>query len=309
MAATQSANKNQRDRMLKGEGFIAALDQSGGSTPKALKQYGIDESAYSSDAEMFAEVHKMRTRVITTPAFSGDKIIGAILFEKTMDATIEGIPTAKFLWEKLNVVPFLKIDQGLADEKDGCQMMKPIAGLDALLERAVKNGVYGTKMRSVIKLANEKGIADVIAQQFEIAKIIIKHGLVPIIEPEVDIHSAEKAACEKIMKAEILKQLGKLASGEEVMLKVTLPEDANFYSDVIAHKNMVRVVALSGGYDLDDACRRLAENNGMIASFSRALTNDLRASQSDAEFDATLRTIIEKIYKASVHKTAKTQAA
>lgn len=302
-------NKEQRERILNGQGFIAALDQSGGSTPKALKQYGIEESAFSNDTEMFALVHEMRTRIITADAFNGEKIIGAILFEKTMDGNIEGVPTATYLWENRNIVPFLKIDQGLAGEIDGVQLMKPIAGLDDLLGRAVKAGIFGTKMRSVIKEASEAGIAAVVAQQFEAAAIILSHGLVPIIEPEVDIHSADKVQCEKILKAEILKHLDSLPAGQEVMLKLTLPEKAGFYGELIAHEKVIRVVALSGGYDLEDACRRLSQNDGMIASFSRALTNDLQVSQSDEEFNSVLQKVIDKIYDASVNKETKTQAA
>lgn len=301
--------QQQREKISNGQGFIAALDQSGGSTPKALKHYGIEENAYKTDAEMFALVHEMRTRIITAPAFSGDKIIGAILFEKTMDESIKGVPTAKFLWEELNVVPFLKIDQGLAEEKDGVQLMKPIPGLENLLKRAKQAGIFGTKMRSVIKKASQSGIAAVVAQQFEVGQTILDHGLVPIIEPEVDIHSADKTACERILKAEILKHLDTLPDDRQVMLKLTLPEEAGFYGDLIAHDRVLRVVALSGGYDLEEACDRLARNDGMIASFSRALTNDLKVSQSDKEFNTALQTVIDKIYEASVTDEARTQAA
>lgn len=303
------SKQEQFDKIAKAGGFIAALDQSGGSTPKALAQYGVSEDSYSGEEEMFAAVHAMRARIITAPAFDGEQIIGAILFEKTMDGKIEGKPTAQYLWEELKVVPFLKIDKGLADEKDGVQLMKPMPELDALLERAVAAGIFGTKMRSVINEANEAGIAAVIAQQFEVGAQILDHGLVPIIEPEVSIKSPEKAKCEAIMKAEILKHLDALPADRKVMLKLTLPEKANFFADLIAHKNVVRVVALSGGYDLDEACKRLSENDGMIASFSRALSNDLRASQSDEEFNSILKAVIDKIYKASVGADAKTQAA
>lgn len=302
-------NQQQRERIASGRGFIAALDQSGGSTPKALKAYGVDESEYNGEDEMFAKVHEMRTRIITAPSFNGDKILGAILFEKTMDASIEGKPTAAYLWEELKVVPFLKVDKGLADEADGVQLMKAMPDLDALLERAVAAGIFGTKMRSVVKSASPSGIKAVVEQQFEVGKQILGHGLVPIIEPEVDIHAGDKAECEQILHDEILAQLNALPDGQDVMLKLTLPEKANLYSDLIAHKNVILVVALSGGYELDEACNRLAANDGMVASFSRALSNDLRASQSDEEFDATLKAVIEKIYNASVGDSAQTQAA
>lgn len=303
------ANQEMLNKVATADGFIAALDQSGGSTPKALAAYGVAESSYNGEEEMYAAVHEMRTRIITAPVFSGDKILGAILFEKTMDAKIEGIPTAQYLWEKLNVVPFLKVDKGLADEANGVQLMKAMPELDGLLERAVKAGVFGTKMRSVINAANPEGIKAVIDQQFEVGKQIISHGLVPIIEPEVTISISDKAQAEEIMIAEILKQLNALSADQKVMLKLTLPEKTNAFADLIAHKNVVRVVALSGGYDLEEACDRLSQNDGMIASFSRALSNDLRASQSDAEFNGALGTAIDKIYQASVAGTAKTQAA
>lgn len=292
-------NQDQLNVIANNKGFIAALDQSGGSTPKALAQYGVDESAYSNDDEMFAQVHAMRARIITAPAFNGEKIIGAILFEKTMDGDIDGKPTAQYLWEELRVVPFLKVDKGLENEADNVQLMKAMPELDALLERAVKAGIFGTKMRSVINGASESGIAAVVAQQFDVGKTILSHGLVPIIEPEVSIGNADKAECEVILRAEILKQLDALPEGQQVMLKLTLPEEANFYAPLIAHPKVVRVVALSGGYDLDEACKRLAENEGMIASFSRALSNDLRAGQSDEEFNSTLSKVIDKIYTAS----------
>lgn len=296
-------------KITNGKGFIAALDQSGGSTPKALKQYGVDESAYGSEAEMFKLVHDMRARIITAPAFGGGKVLGAILFERTMDGSIEGVPTAQYLWQKLGVVPFLKIDQGLAEEQDGCQVMKPMPGLEDLLSRAVKAGIFGTKMRSVISKASPAAIAAVVAQQFEVGKTILAHGLVPIIEPEVNIKAADKAECEALLKAEILKQLDALPAGQQIMLKLTLPEQANFYAELAKHPKVMRVVALSGGYSLDESCEKLAQNAGVIASFSRALTNDLRAQQSDAEFNAALQKTIDKIYAASVSDGVQTQAA
>ncbi|HPF78014.1 MAG TPA: fructose bisphosphate aldolase [Alphaproteobacteria bacterium] len=293
-------NQEQLKKISEANGFIAALDQSGGSTPKALKAYGVDESSYSNEDEMFDAVHAMRSRIITAPAFNGEKIIGAILFEKTMDNKVEGIPTAQYLWEKLGVVPFLKVDKGLADEADGVQLMKPMPDLDALLERAVKAGIFGTKMRSVINAASPSGIKAVVDQQFEIGKQILSHGLVPIIEPEVTISISDKAQAEDILHTEIKRSLDALADDQKVMLKLTLPEKANLYADLAAHKNIVRVVALSGGYSLDEACDRLSKNDGMIASFSRALSNDLRFSQDDAEFNATLKKAVDKIYQASV---------
>ncbi|HPD83762.1 MAG TPA: fructose bisphosphate aldolase [Alphaproteobacteria bacterium] len=302
-------NQDQLKKMTSADGFIAALDQSGGSTPKALAAYGVEESSYANEAQMYDAVHAMRTRIIKSPAFNGDKIIGAILFEKTMDNSIDGQPTAAYLWNELNVVPFLKVDKGLEDEANGVQLMKPMPELDALLSRAVKNGVFGTKMRSVINAANPEGIADVVVQQFEVGKQILAHGLVPIIEPEVSIGNKDKAACEKILNDEILKQLNQLSPDQKVMLKLTLPEKTNFYSDLINHSNVVRVVALSGGYDLEEACTRLSQNDGMIASFSRALSNDLRASQSDAEFDRILGAVVDKIYNASIEGSKKSQAA
>lgn len=293
--------QQQLEKITNGNGFIAALDQSGGSTPKALKQYGVEESAFGQDeAKMFALVHEMRARIITSPAFNGQKIIGAILFEKTMDGQIENMPTARYLWDKLNIVPFLKVDKGLADEADGVQMMKPMPELEALLKRAKTAGIFGTKMRSVINSASKTGIAAVVAQQFEVGKTILAHGLVPIIEPEVNIKAPGKAEAEAILRDEILKHLDALPQGQKVMLKLTLPEQANFYQPLIAHKNVARVVALSGGYSLDESCDRLSKNDGMVASFSRALTNDLRATQPDAEFNATLEQVIGRIYEASV---------
>lgn len=303
------SNQKQLSKISNGKGFIAALDQSGGSTPKALKLYGVDESEYAGEDEMFAKVHEMRTRIITAPAFNGEKILGAILFEKTMDNTIEGIPTAQYLWDKLEIVPFLKVDKGLADEQDGVQLMKPMPTLDDLLNRAVKAGIFGTKMRSVINKGSARGIAAIVEQQFDIGKQILSHGLMPIIEPEVNIHAADKAQCEDILKTEILKQLEALSADQKVMLKLTLPEKSDFYRELIDHNNVLLVVALSGGYDLDEACERLSNNSGMVASFSRALTNDLFASQSDEEFNAALAKTIDRIYAASVEDKAHTQAA
>lgn len=302
-------NQDQLNKIATGKGFIAALDQSGGSTPKALKNYGVDEGAYSNDEEMFAKVHEMRTRIITADAFTGEHILGAILFEKTMDDTVEGKPTAQYLWEDLGVVPFLKIDKGLADIENGVQLMKPMPELEALLKKANDAKIFGTKMRSAIHEANAEAIAAVIAQQFDVGKTIIAHGLVPIIEPEVDINSAEKSACETIMKAEILKQLDALEANQKVMLKLTLPEESGFFAELINHDNVVRVVALSGGYSLEESCKRLSENDAMIASFSRALSNDLNANQDDAAFNSALQNAINKIYTASVGEAPKTQAA
>lgn len=302
-------NQEQLKKIVDGKGFIAALDQSGGSTPKALASYGVSESEYSGEDEMFAKVHEMRARIITSPAFTGEKILGAILFEKTMDNVIEGLPTAQYLWEKLGVVPFLKVDKGLADEENGAQLMKSMPELDALLDRAVAAGVFGTKMRSVINSASAEGVARIIEQQFEIGKQISAKGLVPIIEPEVNIHATDKAECEALMKAEILKQLDMLGADQKVMLKLTLPEVGGFFRELVDHENVVLVVALSGGYDLEEACKRLTQNAGMVASFSRALSNDLRASQSADEFNATLSSAIAKIYDASMAGVAQTQAA
>lgn len=294
-----SFNQEKLEKIAQGKGFIAALDQSGGSTPKALKNYGVNEDEYNGEDEMFDKVHEMRTRIITAPGFNGDKILGAILFEKTMDNTVEGKPTAEYLWNELKVVPFLKVDKGLADEDDGVQIMKPMPELDALLKRAVENGIFGTKMRSTINKASPSGIAKVVEQQFEVGKQIIGHGLVPIIEPEVNINAGDKAECEDILKAEILKQLNALNDDQIVMLKLTLPESANFYKELIEHKNVVRVVALSGGYSLEESCKRLSQNDGMIASFSRALSNGLNAKQSDEEFNAALEEAIDLINNAS----------
>lgn len=293
-------NTEQLARMKTGKGFIAALDQSGGSTPKALLQYGIPEDSYSSDEEMFDLVHAMRTRIITSPAFTEDHILGAILFEDTMDRTIQGMSTSDYLWKTKRIVPFLKVDKGLADLADGVQMMKPIPNLGALLERAVKHGIFGTKMRSVIKEANSRGIKKIVEQQFEIAKIILKAGLVPIIEPEVDIHSKDKQASEKIMKSEIVRQLALLNPEDRVMLKLSIPTQPNLYVDLQKDEHMVRVVALSGGYSRNKANTLLSKNHGLIASFSRALSQDLHAEMTDEDFNKTLDTSIKSIYEASI---------
>jgi len=287
-------------KMKSGRGFIAALDQSGGSTPKALGLYGIDGSAYSGESEMFDLIHEMRSRIITSPSFSGDRVLGAILFEMTMDRQIEGMGSAEYLWSEKNVVPFLKVDKGLADEADGVQLMKPIPDLDVVLGKATSHGVFGTKMRSVIKLADPKGVRAIVDQQIEIGRQIIKAGLVPIIEPEVDIKSPQKAEAEALLKQALSERLDALAEGEEVMLKLTLPTEANLYADFVAHPRVVRVVALSGGYTRDDANSLLAQNVGVIASFSRALTEGLSAQQSDAEFNATLDSSIQGIFTASI---------
>jgi len=291
-------NPEQLEKAHTGAGFIAALDQSGGSTPKALKLYGIPEDAYSGDDQMFDLVHEMRTRIITSPAFDAGRIMGAILFEQTMDRTIEGRPTADYLWNVKGIVPFLKIDKGLADEQDGAQTMKPMPGLDELLDRAVANGVFGTKERSVIKLPGA-GVDAVVAQQFEVASQVLAKGLVPIIEPEVDINSPEKAEAEDQLKASLLDGVNQLGDDQKVMLKLTLPDTDNLYRELVDHPNVVRVVALSGGYRRDEACEKLSRNNGVIASFSRALTEGLTAQQSDEEFNATLDAAITEIAKAS----------
>jgi len=282
------------------KGFIAALDQSGGSTPKALKLYGIGEDAWKDEQGMYDVVHKMRTRIITSPAFSGKRLIGAILFENTMDREIQGKPTPGYLWDAKGVVPFLKVDKGLADEKDGVQLMKPIGGLDQLLKRAKSKGVFGTKMRSVIKQANKAGIDAVVKQQFEIAKQILAAGLVPIIEPEVDIKAPNKAGAEDLLKAAITKELGGLKPDQKVMLKLTIPDKDDLYADLMTHKNILRVVALSGGYSREEANKRLAKNHGMSASFSRALAEGLTAQQSDKQFNDALDKSIESIYQASI---------
>ncbi|WP_334012493.1 fructose bisphosphate aldolase [Alteromonas sp. S167] len=293
------AQQAMLDKLKTQTGFIAALDQSGGSTPKALRLYGIEESAYGSDEEMFNLVHEMRTRIITSTPFSGERVLGAILFENTLDREIEGMSSAHFLWQKKRVIPFLKVDKGLAEESNGVQVMKPMPALDALLAKAVAQDVFGTKMRSVVKLANHQGIKDVVAQQFEVGKQILAAGLVPIIEPEVDIHSPQKAEAEALLKLEILTQLNLLNEGQEVMLKLTIPNEANFYKELVDHPRVLKVVALSGGYSRDDANAKLAENQGMIASFSRALTEGVSAQQTTEEFEATLDSAIEAIYQAS----------
>jgi len=292
-------NEQQLQKMKSHPGFIAALDQSGGSTPKALALYGIKEGAWSNEDEMFAIVHQMRTRMITRPAFNGERLIGAILFENTMDRDIEGEPTADYLWNVKRVVPFLKVDKGLGAEKDGVQLMKPIPGLAELLKKAKSKRIFGTKMRSVIKHANAAGIRDIVNQQFELAAQIIAAGLVPIVEPEVDIHCSEKAKAEGLLKAAILEKLDKLPAGDLVMLKLTLPEQDNFYADFVKHPKVVRVVALSGGYSREEANNRLRRNQGVVASFSRALAEGLSAQQSDAEFNAMLDKSIQSIFDAS----------
>jgi fructose-bisphosphate aldolase class I len=292
-------NTEQLEKMKNGKGFIAALDQSGGSTPKALKLYGIEESAYSGEEEMFDLVHQMRTRIIKSPSLNAERTLGAILFDMTMERTIDGKGTAEYLWENKKIVPFLKIDNGLAAEENGVQVMKAIPELDDRLARANGHKVFGTKMRSVIKLANRKGIQQIVDQQFEIGKKILAAGLVPIIEPEVDINSHEKEQAEGILKLEILDQLNKLKDNQNVMLKLTLPSQDNFYSDLVAHPRIIRVVALSGGYARDEANKMLAKNNGVIASFSRALTEGLSAQQSDKEFDDALDKAVQGIFEAS----------
>ena len=291
--------EQQLEKIKTAPGFIAALDQSGGSTPKALGLYGVTPDAWSNDEEMFGVVHAMRSRIMTSASFGGDRILGAILFENTMDREVEGQSTASYLWNVKNVVPFLKVDKGLADEVDGAQIMNPNPGLDALLEKAKAAGVFGTKMRSVIKQANAKGIAAVVDQQFEVGRQIVAAGLVPIIEPEVDIHCPDKAAAEDILYSAIMDQLNSLGADELVMLKLTLPENDNLYADCVAHPNVARVVALSGGYSREEANDRLSRQNGMVASFSRALAEGLSAQQSDDEFDATLDASIGAITAAS----------
>ncbi len=296
---TTQAQQNMLAKVKNEVGFIAALDQSGGSTPKALKLYGVDESAYANDEEMFTCVHEMRTRIMTSPAFTGERVLGAILFENTLDREVEGLSSAHYLWQKKKVVPFLKVDKGLEDEANGVQLMKPMPDLDDLLAKANAQDVFGTKMRSVVKLANEAGINALVAQQFTVGKQILAAGLVPIIEPEVDINSPEKAEAEVLLKAAILAELDALSADQQVMLKLTLPESANFYKECIEHPKVIKVVALSGGYSRDVANQKLSENNGMIASFSRALTEGVSFQQSDEEFNKTLDNAIEAIYKAS----------
>jgi fructose-bisphosphate aldolase class I len=289
----------QKRKMGTQDGFIAALDQSGGSTPKALNLYGIKSDAWSDDEGMFALVHQMRTRIITTPAFNGDRILAAILFENTMDRDIQGQPTADYLWNVKRIVPILKVDKGLADEADGVQLMKPMPALDALLDKAIGKRIFGTKMRSVIKQANPTGIEAIVDQQFTVARQILAKGLVPIIEPEVDIKCPDKVAAEALLNAALMKHLDQLGMGQQVMLKLTLPEQDNLYSACIAHTNVLRVVALSGGYSRDEANRRLARQHGMIASFSRALVEGLTAQLSDAEFDEAMDAAIQSIFEAS----------
>ncbi len=291
---------SQASARVAGPGFIAALDQSGGSTPKALIAYGIPEGSWSTEDEMFTLMHSARSRIITNPAFD-KRVMGAILFEKTMRSSIEGMPSAQYLWEKKNVVPFLKIDKGLLEEQNHVQLMKPMPTLDELLKSAVEHGIFGTKERSVINDADEKGIADVVAQQFEVAQQVLSHGLMPILEPEINIKAPNKKAAEEMLRAELLKGLDALPESQKVMLKLTLPEEPNFYAPLIAHPRVLRVVALSGGYSCADANKKLAQNHGMTASFSRALVEDLRAGQTDEEFTQKLNAAIEGIYEASLN--------
>ena len=293
--------EQQKRKMKSQDGFIAALDQSGGSTPKALNQYGITNDGWSGDEQMYGLVHQMRTRIVTTPAFNGDRILAAILFENTMDRDIQGLSTADYLWNVKRVVPILKVDKGLADEKDGAQLMKPIGGLDALLDKAKSKRIFGTKMRSVIKQANPAGVAGIVSQQFEVGRQIVAAGLVPILEPEVDIKCPDKAGAEKLLEARLMEHLDGLGPDQIVMLKLTLPEQDNLYADCIAHRNVLRVVALSGGYSRDEANRRLARQKGMVASFSRALVEGLTAQQTDAEFDEAMDVAIQSIFEASRH--------
>ncbi len=297
---SNAVNQQQLDQVTTGKGFIAALDQSGGSTPKALKLYGIEESAYQGDAEMFDMVHAMRSRIVTSPAFDGRRVIGAILFEATMDRQIDGIDAATYLWDRKQVVPFLKVDKGLANEADGVQLMKEMPELDVLLQRAVAKGIFGTKMRSVVNRADEKGIAAVLDQQFAVGRQILAAGLMPILEPEVSIGAADKAEAEVILKKGFIERLNALPAESKVMLKLTLPTVDGFFQELVDHPKVVRVVALSGGYSRDDANARLARNPGVIASFSRALTEGLSAQQSDDEFNGALDKSIEGIYRASI---------
>lgn len=292
-------NAKMMEQIEHGAGFIAALDQSGGSTPKALKGYGIESDAFANDEEMFGLIHAMRSRIITSPCFNGEKVIGAILFEKTMDGEAGGKPVPELLWER-GVVPFLKVDKGLEDEADGVQLMKPMPELDGLCVRAVSKGIFGTKMRSVINLANSGGIAAIVDQQFEVANQILGHGLIPIIEPEVNIKSVERAAADQMLLTELVKALDVLADGKRVMLKLSIPENAGLFAPIVAHSKVVRVVALSGGFSRPDACTELAKNAGMIASFSRALLEDLRHQMSDEEFDRSLGQAISEIHAASM---------
>ena len=297
---TVTNTQEQIDKIRSEPGFIAALDQSGGSTPKALSNYGIGADAFNNDEEMYQLIHAMRSRIMTSPVFSGERIMGAILFENTMDREVEAKATADYLWDVKRVVPFLKVDKGLADEHNGAQVMKPMPDLDALLRKAREKNVFGTKMRSVIKMANAAGVNTVVKQQFEVGRQIIDAGLIPIIEPEVDINSPQKSAAEDLLKAELMAQLNQLEDGKLVMLKLTLPEQENFYARCVEHPNVLRVVALSGGYSREEANQRLAAQNGMVASFSRALSEGLSAQQSDAEFNQVLDTSIESIYQASI---------
>jgi fructose-bisphosphate aldolase class I len=290
----------QFEKIRRGDGFIAALDQSGGSTPKALRLYGIEESAYSGEDEMFDLIHEMRSRIITSPSFNGDRIIGAILFEQTMDRQIEGRDSADYLWNVKQVVPFLKIDKGLADEGDGVQLMKPMPGLDGLLERGKAKGIFGTKERSVVNQANQAGIEAIVDQQFEVGQQVVAAGLVPILEPEINIKSPDKAECEQLLKSAILARLGQLSDDVTLMFKLTLPEQDDFYAELVDHPRVLKVVALSGGYSREEANARLARNRGVVASFSRALTEGLTAQQTDKEFDAALDEAIASIYEASV---------
>lgn len=296
-------NAEMLAKVRQANGFIAALDQSGGSTPGALKGYGYKGDEWSSDDEMYGLIHKMRTRIVSSPEFTGDKILGAILFERTMDGEANGKPVPEYLWSK-GVVPFLKVDKGLADEAEGVKLMKPMPNLDALLERAVEKGIFGTKMRSVIELANPAGIAQVVGQQFEVANQIARHGLVPIIEPEVSIKSPERAAADEILRDEILRHLDRLPEGHDVMLKLSIPAKPGLFQPLIDHPRVLRVVALSGGFSRSDACRELAKNPGMIASFSRALLEDLRQDMSDEDFDRSLKSAIDEIYEASTEKVS-----
>jgi len=293
-------HQEQLEKVRAGRGFIAALDQSGGSTPKALKLYGVEEDAYDGEDEMFDRIHEMRSRIVTSPSFTGERVLGAILFEQTMDRQIEGRDTPEYLWAVKGVVPFLKIDKGLEDEADGVQRMKPMPGLDALLERAVAKGVFGTKERSVIKLADRKGVQAIADQQFDVGRQVLGHGLMPILEPEVDIKSPQKAEAEALLKAALVAGLDAIPDGEQVMFKLTLPEEDGFYDELVAHPKVAKVVALSGGYSREEANDRLARNKGVIASFSRALTEGLSAQQSDEEFDAALDASIKSIYEASI---------
>ena len=297
---TDMTKAQQTERVAQGNGFIAALDQSGGSTPKALRLYGVPETAYSGETEMYDMIHAMRSRIIKSPAFTGDKVVGAILFEQTMDREIDGVPTATYLWDKRKVVPFLKIDKGLEAEVDGCQILKPMPTLDALLDKAVAAGIYGTKERSVISAANPKGIQSVVDQQFAVAAQVLAKGLMPIIEPEVTISIADKVEAEALLRDALIRGLDALPKGQKVMLKLTLPSVPNFYAPLVDHPNVLKVVALSGGYVRDEANAILAKNRGIIASFSRALTEGLSAQQSDAEFDAALGAAISAIHAASI---------